>query len=207
MTKAQSLSMETSSKREVAEPESTPWQDAVMTAVKRAGVPKRYRNVDPTKKYYQWAYIDGPVGTGKTHLACRMLRRFIEENAYTVPEADMVFAPRVAFTTVSTYLTAKRDSYRNGDDPTDAIRTAKFLVMDDLGQENPTAWAVEQLFDIVNYRYNEMLPTVFTSQFQLGSIATRLSRQGGREQAEAIASRLMGTCEPIHLNGVDRRTA
>jgi DNA replication protein DnaC len=42
------------------------------------------------------------------------------------------------------------------------IRTAPFLVLDDLGVHSATAWAQEKLFQILNYRYNGRLPTVIT---------------------------------------------
>jgi DNA replication protein DnaC len=37
------------------------------------------------------------------------------------------------------------------------------LVLDDLGTESATPWAKEKLFQLLNYRYSAMLPTVITT--------------------------------------------
>jgi DNA replication protein DnaC len=44
----------------------------------------------------------------------------------------------------------------------DEIRTAPLLVLDDLGSQSATPWAKEKLHQLLNYRYNAELPTVFT---------------------------------------------
>ena len=54
------------------------------------------------------------------------------------------------------------------------IRNANLLVLDDLGTENSTAWASEKLFQIINHRYNEQLPTVITSNAKLDRIEDRI---------------------------------
>ena len=42
-------------------------------------------------------------------------------------------------------------------------QTCNLLVLDDLGTERPTEWALETLFKIVDYRYNEELPMIITT--------------------------------------------
>jgi DNA replication protein DnaC len=37
-----------------------------------------------------------------------------------------------------------------------------FLVVDDIGEQSNSAWVNENLYHLVNYRYNSNLPTVFT---------------------------------------------
>jgi DNA replication protein DnaC len=63
------------------------------------------------------------------------------------------------------------------------MKTADLLVLDDYGAENTTPWAVEKLFQILNYRYNMALATVITTN-NIGlvgidpRIKSRLSDQG-----------------------------
>jgi DNA replication protein DnaC len=54
------------------------------------------------------------------------------------------------------------------------VRTAPFLVLDDLGTQSATPWAQEKLFQIFNYRYAARLPTVFTTTQRLEDIEPRL---------------------------------
>jgi hypothetical protein len=49
------------------------------------------------------------------------------------------------------------------------------LVLDDLGAESGTPWADEKLFQLMNYRYNACLPTVFTTSVTLNSMPSRVA--------------------------------
>jgi hypothetical protein len=46
-------------------------------------------------------------------------------------------------------------------------KAADLLILDDLGAERVTLWTLEQLYDVVNTRYEHQLPTIFTSNHQL----------------------------------------
>jgi len=39
------------------------------------------------------------------------------------------------------------------------------LVLDELGAKRPTAWVEETVFYIINQRYNQKRPTIFTSNY------------------------------------------
>jgi DNA replication protein DnaC len=47
-------------------------------------------------------------------------------------------------------------------------------VLDDFGTQNATGWAQEKLFQIINFRYTNRLPTVITSNLVLGDIEPRI---------------------------------
>jgi DNA replication protein DnaC len=55
------------------------------------------------------------------------------------------------------------------------IRDVPFLVLDDLGTQNSTPWAQEKLFQIINHRYVNKLPTVITSNLEVAEIDDRVS--------------------------------
>ncbi len=74
----------------------------------------------------------------------------------------------VEFCVVPDLLEMLRSAFRDDsgggrfDHVFEIVRTAAFLVLDDLGVHSATPWAQEKLFQILNHRYNAKLPTVVT---------------------------------------------
>ena len=54
------------------------------------------------------------------------------------------------------------------------IRTARLLILDDLGTQSATPWAREKIYQLFNYRYNAELPTVITSAAHPDELDQRL---------------------------------
>ena len=102
-----------------------------------------------------WLVLAGETGSGKTHLAAAVAHQQRESGRpYTfLAVPDLLDRLRSA---------AQGSRGREGPDYIDRVRTAPFLVLDDLGVHSDTAWAQEKLFQILNYRYNAKLPTVLT---------------------------------------------
>ncbi|CAN5133614.1 ATP-binding protein [soil metagenome] len=135
-------------------------------------------------------YLCGGVGTGKTHLAVAILNELVRKKR--VPSL---------FVTVPELLDNIRQTYnkpgRNLDEWMDAVQNAEFLVLDDLGSERPTEWVRERIFVIVNHRYREALPTVFTSNIGPEELPAQLSAR--------TASRIIAMCEGVEIEGDDYR--
>jgi DNA replication protein DnaC len=135
-------------------------------------------------------YFCGGVGTGKTHLAVAVMNELIRRKR----------TPSL-FVTVPELLDNLRETYnkpgRNLDEWMDAVQNAEFLVLDDLGSERTTEWVRERIFVIVNHRYREALPTVFTSNIGPKDLAEQLG--------ERTASRIIAMCDWIALEGDDYR--
>ncbi|MBA2453009.1 MAG: ATP-binding protein [Chloroflexia bacterium] len=115
-----------------------------------------------------WLVLVGPFGCGKTHLASAVAN-------YALQTQHM----RPIFAVVPDLLDYLRatfapDSTSSYDKRFHAVRTADLLVLDDLGTENTTPWAREKLFQIVNHRYMERLPTVFTTNVDLDKLDGRV---------------------------------
>ena len=140
-------------------------------------------------------YIHGGVGAGKTHSASAMARLFAEAGY------------DVAFTTAKGMLERVKATFDEGGTEAAVARYAKcdVLVLDDLGKEDATEWSVGTVFSVLDARYEDMRPTIVTSNYAPGALADRLARRGERVTAEAIASRISQTCRPVYLGGRDRR--
>jgi len=84
------------------------------------------------------------------------------------------------------------------------VMDADILVLDDLGAEKPSEWVEETMNLIVNTRYNERRPTIFTTNYPDLSDDTDLDslkvRVGFR-----MHSRLHEMCEVIDWDGGDYR--
>lgn len=138
-------------------------------------------------------YIYGNVGTGKTMLAAATSRILVDQGC------------RVRFTSMWRILDAIKKGFDEGYDPLPAYQRAEILVLDDFGKESPTDFALERIFALVDERYGRMLPTIITTQYERPDLGRRLAKNGDKDTAQAIVSRLLQDCRTIELTGGDRR--
>lgn len=166
-----------------------------------ARVPRRFAAASPDEQATAWAgrfaadrhsvkslLLIGPTGVGKTHHAWSVLRAVAETGSQlrwqTHTAADLYARLRP----------------RDGEDSHDAfqrIADAHLLVIDDLGASKWTEWVEEITYRLINHRYEECLPSVFTSNLPPTKLRDALG--------ERVASRLTEMCDRIVLKGDDRR--
>jgi len=115
-----------------------------------------------------WLLLLGGFGTGKTHLAAAIANHVVQDHRMQVYFA---VAPDLLHHLRAAYAPTSDTSY---DERFEQIRSVYLLVIDDLGAEQSTPWAVEKLYQIFNYRYNNRLPTVITSNSDLDSLDPRI---------------------------------
>ena len=139
-------------------------------------------------------YIYGPVGVGKTYLASAVAIKFFEAGY------------KVKFTNITSMISdIKTNSSQFGSKPLAPYLECDVLIIDDLGQEKASEWVVMQLYMIVNKRYEDLLPTIFTSQYSLNDYEKRLLSVRGENSGPAIISRMLQRSVVIPLTGCDRR--
>lgn len=100
----------------------------------------------------------GPVGSGKTFLAASIANELMEAQL------------QVLFLVVPDLLDELKATYKseiNEIDLLDSARTIPILILDDLGAHNYTDWTRNRIYSIINYRMNELLPTIITSNLSL----------------------------------------
>ena len=131
----------------------------------------------------------GPVGTGKTTLA--ML----------VSKCALRAGRSVAIYSLPRLLNEIRETHRaerSHVDLLDRLTAVDLLHIDDVGAERTTDWVLEELYSIVNARYEDQRSVVITTNI--------LDREELCQQiSERTVSRLTEMCDELPLLGHDRR--
>ena len=136
-----------------------------------------------------WLLLRGGCGCGKTHLAASIANECLShgQSVLFVNVPDLFDYLRLAF---------GPNSDIGFDGRFAQVRDAPVLILDDLGAHNATPWAEEKLYQIVNLRYEAQLPTVVTTNRNLGDleprIASRLQHIGFVEQVNILAPDFRG---------------
>ena len=103
-----------------------------------------------------WLTLSGATGVGKTHLAVAIA---VEQIAAGRPVVFW-FVPELMDYLRYTFNPESPVAY---DRVFEEVKSAPLLILDDLGRERGSSWAVEKLYQIVVHRHNARLPTVITS--------------------------------------------
>ncbi len=111
--------------------------------------------------------LTGGHGTGKTCLAAAAANRLMAQGH------------PVLFTFVPDLLDQLRGGYADDaalshDELFEQVKNVPVLILDDIGAHNGTPWAEEKLFQVVNHRYLNGLPTILTSGVPLERLDGRL---------------------------------
>lgn len=163
-------------------------------------VPRRYANVAPGDAATAWAraaatnphttrslLVIGPTGTGKTHYAYSVLRALAETGA----------GNWTATTAADLYAQLRPRTGRDSEAEFERFTKISALFVDDLGAAKLTEWTEEVTYRLINHRYEQCLPGIYTSNVPPAQLRGVLG--------ERIASRLVEMCERVVLKGDDRR--
>ncbi len=147
-------------------------------------------SIDPKLDAGRGLWFMGEVGTGKTTLA--ML----------VSKAALEAGRSVAIYSLPRLLNEIRDTHRaerSHVDLLDRLTAVDLLHIDDVGAERSTDWVLEELYSIVNARYEDERSMVITTNI--------VDHEALCEQiAERTVSRLTEMCDQLPLGGEDKRT-
>ncbi|MEM6528400.1 MAG: ATP-binding protein [Chloroflexota bacterium] len=115
----------------------------------------------------KWIVFEGTYVSGKTHLAAAIGNERLENGEMVL----FITAPDLLDHLRSAY---GRDAEASYSETFDRVRRADLLILDDLGVENPSEWSKEKLFQLLNHRYSERLPTVITTNTDIDKLDPRL---------------------------------
>jgi len=145
-------------------------------------------------------YIHGSVGTGKTHIAYAIKKQYDRPSKL---DGDKYTPERVCkFWNMTMLLHDMRQDFdrlpRDKEEPAeDLMTTQKLVILDDVGAEKMSDWVSETFYLIVNERYVNMYPTIFTSNLPIADLAERIG--------DRTVSRIVEMCDVVELIGNDRR--
>lgn len=139
-------------------------------------------------------------GRGKTHVLTAICQHLIEK--YAVPcifmtEEQLFMKLRATFHAPFSAENTVLDQYCN----------IAYLFIDDLGATKPTAWKIEIITSIVDYRLQHGLPTLFTTNYSLADYQTLIATSLPNARPERIPSRIHEMCRGfiIEVPGEDFR--
>ena len=168
--------------------------------VQTSGVPKIFLNVELPIDYKKYIslFITGACGTGKTHKAVSLLKGYADSlpcHNFVSPYKNLPI-----FITVPELLMKIRSCFSLNEceeSIVDKYSNCSLLVLDDIGIEKTSDWALQTLYIILNNRYSNQLQTIITSNLTIEEIGEKLG--------DRIASRIAGMCKIVKLTGKDRR--
>lgn len=152
---------------------------------------KRYAdNFAELKKNNQGVLIFGSVGTGKTHIAVCAAHEIINQGYY------------VKFISLPQLLQSAKplNSYEE-DRIIREVESAELLIVDDLGAERNTDYALEFVYNIINTRCNSKKPLIVTTNLSFNEMSTTDDLRHAR-----IYDRVFEACPyPIEFKGKSKR--
>jgi DNA replication protein DnaC len=137
-------------------------------------------------------FITGSVGVGKTVLMAGIVKNILHSEKGSV---EWISYPGFIMELQSLY---RRDDTISPFERAEDIATYRgTLCIDDLGAEKITDFVKQITYYIINYREQECLHTIVTSNFSLQEIDEQIDSR--------ISSRIAGMCKIVKLEGKDRR--
>lgn len=137
-------------------------------------------------------FIHGGVGTGKTTWAYKIARKYLAVLAYNKAyESKPLY-----FANVPELMNNLKEGFTDSQYMRELnyrIENSDLVIFDDIGAENSTEWAKEQLYHYINYRYSNGLATMFTSNIPPNSLDSR------------VADRIKGMTTIVEIKGQSRR--
>lgn len=143
-------------------------------------------NQYPEIKLETSLFLYGESGSGKTYKAKQLALEFFNQYPQTTGE----------FTTFLDLIQTYKNSFKeglNGSEYRKQIKDYKecfLLILDDLGTEKATEFVNQTLFEIINFRVENSLPTIITSNLSLKEL--------GAKYDQKIIRRLEDICE-VHF--------
>jgi DNA replication protein DnaC len=152
---------------------------------------RRFANkIDSSLDDGKGLWLFGPVGTGKTSLAM-----LVAGAALNAGRSVAIYSlPRLLAEIRTTFEDSNNSSYA---DFLDRLAAVDLLHIDDVGAEKTSAWVLEQLYAIINRRYEDERSVVITTNLMPDELTEQI---GAR-----TVSRLEEMCEMFPVTGPDQR--
>lgn len=131
----------------------------------------------------------GQPGTGKTFYAECVARSLIKDGRFA-----WMTSIRMLSSAMSQNYGENRNAILN------RIKSVDLLILDDFGAERDTSFMAEQVFEIINARYESGKPLMVTTNLDPKTMASEKEISARR-----VYERVMEMCAPIEVKGETRR--
>lgn len=139
--------------------------------------------------------ITGKSGVGKTHLATAILNKLTEK--------DMLVLMGRLISLLDVIKGTYKDFFSKEKDIIELYSKVDMLIIDDLGTERISSWALEKLYTIIENRNENKLPIIVTTRCNKESLLDRFYQSEDKELAEAVIEKLYQFCYGIELKKYD----
>jgi DNA replication protein DnaC len=161
-----------------------------MPAPQVQAVRRFVRDIDANLDAGRGLWFEGTVGTGKTTLAMLVSRAALDAGR----SVAIYSLPRLLAEIRATFEEGAEGSYVGF---LDRLAAVDLLHVDDVGAERSSEWVLEQLYAIVNARYEDERSIVLTTNLEQSELEEQIGRR--------TVSRLKEMCDPLPLYGEDAR--
>ncbi len=166
------------------------WRFEVAKDTREIQMAKRYvENWNQVREKNLGLLLWGDVGTGKSFVAACIANALLEQG---VPVLMTNFSK--ILNQMGALYSEERYQYIA------SFSHFPLLILDDLGIERSTEYAMEQVYAVIDERYKSGLPVIITSNLMINEIRNPADVAHAR-----IYSRVLEMCTPVHVKGMDRR--
>lgn len=136
----------------------------------------------------------GEPGCGKTYLVSCIGNALLDKRQ------------SVVVVNVNGLLNKLKETYKRFGNESDyhiinSLKNTKLLIIDDLGAERATDWTTGKLYEIIDSRYRDKKPVIFTTNLSPDKLRNHLSQDG----VSRTYDRMGEMCTPIQMNSKPRR--
>lgn len=142
-------------------------------------------------------YLFGDSGVGKSRMMGFLIRCLV------------IKGYKCGFIHFPTFLMDLKSSFGSEgiNDSMELMKNLDYLVIDDIGGENVTAWSRDEILSgILSYRLQNERATFFTSEYSLEKLKKLyILKNGDKERVDRLISKMKAVSIPLELKGKDLR--
>ena len=162
-------------------------------------IAKDYVNKNITSANANGLIIMGESGVGKTHLAASIANKLIEND-------KIVLMGRLT-TLLDMIKETFKDNTKSENELIELYSNVDMIIIDDLGTERISNWALEKLYTIIENRNENRLPIIITTRFNKQGLIERFSQCQDEQLVDAIISKLYQMCYGVTLKNIKEKAS
>ena len=162
-------------------------------------IAKDYVNKNITSANSNGLIIMGESGVGKTHLAASIANKLIEND-------KIVLMGRLT-TLLDIIKETFKDNTKSENELIELYSNVDMIIIDDLGTEKISNWALEKLYTIIENRNENRLPIIITTRFDKQGLIERFSKCQDEQLVDAIISKLYQMCYGVTLKNIKEKAS